>query len=418
MKRRAFLGQSVLLTVGSLVAGSIPVFGIYPGSKFGSALSEGDLYRLFRDPESKYRPFVRWWWNGNKVESKELVRELNLLKEAGIGGVEINPIAFPTTGDDMGKKSLVWLSDEWIEMLQVTFDEAKRLDMTCDLIVGSGWPFGSETLTREERAQVVIINAEKLEGPMVYETSQFNIFKSVDPGVTVANPARTAEILSLKLVPDPMRGLDQVMELSDKKNNEIIRVEVPAGKYVLYALVNGAPGAAGPILNHMDKKAVRKYLDHMSDTIQKKTGALSNHLRASFTDSMELEGCNWSDDLAAEFQKRRGYDMMPYLPFTMFKVGRLGATVDENYGAAKTREFAEEIKRIRFDYELTKAELLQERFTDTYLQWCRDLHIKSRAQAYGRGFFPLESSLRYDIPEGESWTTNWLKHKIGEEMPD
>jgi hypothetical protein len=427
MKRRAFLGQSVLLTVGSLVAGSIPVFGIYPGSKFGSALSEGDLYRLFRDPESKYRPFVRWWWNGNKVESKELVRELNLLKEAGIGGVEINPIAFPTTGDDLGKKSLVWLSDEWIEMLQVTFDEAKRLDMTCDLIVGSGWPFGSETLTREERAQVVIINAEKLEGPMVYETSQFNIFKSVDPGVTVANPARTAEILSLKLVPDPMRGLDQVMELSDKKNNEIIRVEVPAGKYVLYALVkfnsfasviNGAPGAAGPILNHMDKKAVRKYLDHMSDTIQKKTGALSNHLRASFTDSMELEGCNWSDDLAAEFQKRRGYDMMPYLPFTMFKVGRLGATVDENYGAAKTREFAEEIKRIRFDYELTKAELLQERFTDTYLQWCRDLHIKSRAQAYGRGFFPLESSLRYDIPEGESWTTNWLKHKIGEEMPD
>jgi hypothetical protein len=184
------------------------------------------------------------------------------------------------------------------------------------------------------------------------------------------------------------------------------------------SVINGAPGAAGPILNHMDKSAVRKYLDHMSDTIQEKTGPLSNHLRAFFTDSMELEGCNWSDDLAAEFQRRRGYDMLPYLPFTMFKVGRLGATVDENYGAAKTREFAEEIKRVRFDFELTKAELLKERFTETYLQWCRDLHVKSRAQAYGRGFFPLESSLDYDIPEGESWTTNWLKHKIGEEMPD
>jgi hypothetical protein len=299
--------------------------------------------------------------------------------------------------------------------------------MTCDLIVGSGWPFGSETLTREERAQVVIINAEKLEGPMTYETSQFNIFKAVDPGVTVPNPARTPEILSLKLVPDPMSGLDQVIELSDKRNHEMIRVEVPDGKHVLYALVkfdsfasviNGAPGAAGPILNHMDKSAVRKYLDHMSDTIQEKTGPLSNHLRAFFTDSMELEGCNWSDDLAAEFQKRRGYDMLPYLPFTMFKVGRLGATVDENYGAAKSVEFAEDIKRVRFDFELTKAELLRERFTETYLQWCRDLQVKSRAQAYGRGFFPLESSLEYDIPEGESWTTNWLKHKIGEEMPD
>jgi hypothetical protein len=44
--------------------------------------------------------------------------------------------------------------------------------------------------------------------------------------------------------------------------------------------------------------------------------------------------------------------------------------------------------------------------------------VKSRAQAYGRGFFPLETSLDYDIPEGESWTTNWLKHRLGEEMSD
>ncbi len=427
MKRRTFLIQSTLLTGGCLAANSFMGWGMNPVKQDSVSLSENDLYRLFRNPESHYRPFVRWWWNGDKIEAKELVRELNLLKEAGIGGVEINPIAFPSTGDDLGKKSLRWLSDEWIGMLQVTFDEAKRLGMICDLIVGSGWPFGSETLTGNERAQVVIISAEKLEGPMKYETSQFNLFNAVDPGVTVPNPARTPEILSLKLVPDPMGGLDQVTDLSEKKKDKIISVDVPAGKHVFYALIkfesfasviNGAPGAAGPILNHMDRVAVRKYLDHMSDTIQKKTGPLANHLRAFFTDSMELEGCNWSDDLAEEFKKRRGYDIFPYLPFTMFKVGRLGAVVDENYGAAKTPEFAEIIKRVRFDFELTKAELLKERFTDTYLEWCRDLKVKSRAQAYGRGFFPLESSLGYDIPEGESWTTNWLKHKIGEEMPD
>lgn len=427
MRRRAFLVQSAIWAGGALMAGPLRGWGMNPVSREVNPLTEKELYALFRDPEAPYHPFVRWWWNGDKVEAGELIRELNLLKAAGIGGVEINPISFPSTGDDLGKKSLTWLSDEWMDMLQVTFREAQKLGMTCDLIVGSGWPFGSETLTAQERAQVVIIHAEKLEGPLKYETSQFNIFKNVDPGVTVPNPARTAEILSLKLVPDPMSGLDQVVDLSDKKRDEIISVDVPAGKYVFYALVkfnsfasviNGAPGAAGHILNHMDKAAVRKYLDHMSDTIQQKTGPLSNHLRALFTDSMELEGCNWSDDLVEEFRKRRGYDMMPYLPFTMFKVGRLGGVVDENYGAAKTPEFAEIIKRVRFDFELTKAELLRERFTETYLQWCRDLKVKSRAQAYGRAFFPLESSLGYDIPEGESWTTNWLKHKIGEEMPD
>lgn len=424
MKRRTFLLQGIS-TAGILLYSTHSFSNIF--LPFDKQEKGDNLYAQFKDVPDKYRPYVRWWWNGDKVEAQELIRELHLLKEAGIGGVEINPISFPTTGDDLGKKSLTWLSDEWIDMLQVTFAEAKKLNMTCDLIVGSGWPFGSETLKVEERAQVVIIDAMKLEGPTVYETSQFNLFNNVDPDITVHNPSRTFEILSLKLVPDPMSGLDQVIELSDKRKDEIIRVEVPAGKHVFYALIrvnsfasviNGAPGAAGPILNHMDKVAVRKYLDHMSDTIQKKTGPLSNHLRAFFTDSMELEGCNWTGDLTEEFKKRRGYDIMPYLPFTMFKVGRLGGVIDDHYGANKTDEFAEEIKRVRFDFELTKAELLRERFTKTYLQWCKDQNVKSRAQAYGRGFFPLESSIGYDIPEGESWTTNWLKHRIGEEMSD
>ena len=109
-------------------------------------LNTEQLYTEFQQPESNYRPFVRWWWNGDKVEADELVREMRLLKEAGIGGVEINPVAFPSYADSIGKRSLQWLSPEWIDMLRVCFDEAKRLDMTCDLIVGSGWPFGGEFL--------------------------------------------------------------------------------------------------------------------------------------------------------------------------------------------------------------------------------------------------------------------------------
>lgn len=426
MDRRSFIIRSAALSAGLVVTGGIPLLGA-DAAEVNSGKGAGDIYSTFSEPDARFHPFVRWWWNGNKVEKNEIIRELRLLKEAGVGGVEINPISFPSTGDDLGIKSLRWLSDEWIEMLQVAFSEAKRLGMTCDLIVGSGWPFGSETLPPDERAQVALIFAETLEGPMEYEVSRYHIFRETDPGVTDTFPGRTFEILSLKLVPDPMESLNQVIELSDWRDQERFVIKVPEGKHVFYALVkvnsfasviNGAPGAAGPILNHMDKAAVKKYLNHMSDTIQKKIGPLSNHLRALFTDSMELEGCNWCEDFADEFKKRRGYDLMPYLPFTMFKVGRLGAVVDEKYGVTKSPEFEEIIRRVRFDFEYTKAELLYERFTETYLEWCREQNVKSRAQAYGRGFFPLETSLGYDIPEGESWTTNWLRHKLGEEMSD
>ena len=427
MNRRKFIFRSALFLGGAIAAGNLPLFA--RPSLIENEITDADLFGLFKNPDLKYRPFVRWWWNGNKIEKNELIRELRLLKEAGIGGVEINPISFPSRipGDDLGIPSLIWLSDKWIEMLQVTFAEAKRLGMTCDLIVGSGWPFGAETLPPEERAEVVLIDAENIAGPSHFEILPSDIFKKTDPGVTVPCPDRTFEILSLKMVPDPMNSLEQVIELSHLRNDKLISVDVPAGKHVFYALVkvssfasviNGAPGAAGSILNHMDKTAVRKYLNHMSDTIQKKTGPLSKHLRAFFTDSMELEGCNWTRDFEEEFKKRRGYNIMDWLPFIMFKVGRLGSVVDEKYGASKTPEFAEKINRVRFDFEFTKAELLNERFTKTYLEWCKEQNVKSRAQAYGRGFFPLETSIGYDIPEGESWTTNWLKHRVGEEMPD
>ena len=427
MKRRTFLINSMFLTGGGLLSTGLPSMAAAFTSHRTKEAAE--LYNIFKNPGMHYHPFVRWWWNGNKIEADEVVRELALLKEAGIGGVEINPIEFPSRqeGDDLGIPSLKWLSREWIEMLRLSFDEAGRHDMTCDLIVGSGWPFGSETLSHDERAQVMLLNAIELEGPADYEISRFTIFKGADPGVTVPYPGRTFDLISLKLVPDPVKSPDEAIDLDDRKDDELITFKIPEGRHYLYALVrvssfasviNGAPGAAGPILNHMDRKAVRKYLDHMSDSIQKQTGPLSKHLRAFFTDSMELEGCNWTDDFPGAFMEKRGYDIMPWLPYIMFRVGRLGGVVDFNYGAKKSADFEEEVRRVRFDFELTKAELLNERFNTTYLEWCRDNGVMARAQSYGRGFFPLESSLGYDIPEGESWTTNWLKHKVGEEMPD
>lgn len=384
-------------------------------------------YARFRIPDAQYRPFVRWWWNGNKVERDELIRELHLLHDAGIGGVEINPIEFPSRCDSLGKPSLVWLSDEWLDVLESVLQEAQKLGMRCDLIVGSGWPFGSENLAPADRASVMLTYALPTNGDTTLILSKSEMTAAVDPKVTVANPLRTSELISVLLVPDPMDGLHQVKDLTAQFDGDSLVLHVPAGKHVVYALVrydafasviNGAPGAAGSIVDHLNADAVRRYLLAMSDALSGKLGPLPLWLRALFVDSMELEGSNWTGDFAAEFRRRRGYDLMPWLPFTMFKVGRLGNVESYKFGAEKTAKFQEQVNRVRYDFEATKAELLHERYTATFLQWCRDNGVKSRAQAYGRGFFPLESSLGYDIPEGESWTTNYLRHRVGEEMGD
>ena len=107
-----------------------------------------DIDRQFLAPEMQYRPYVRWWWNGDRVEPQEIIRELQVMQDAGIGGVEISPIEFPSGADTVGRKALDYLSPEWLECLQTAFDETKRLGMGCDLLIGSGW-LGKEVIIHD-----------------------------------------------------------------------------------------------------------------------------------------------------------------------------------------------------------------------------------------------------------------------------
>lgn len=382
-----------------------------------------DLYSVFKSPANIYRPYVRWWWNGDKIQKDELARELRVLKDAGIGGVEINPIKFPARTDALGIRSVPWLSDDWIHLLKFSLEEIRSMDMVGDLIVGSGWPFGGEWLEGNERSQIVVIATKKVEGPLDYEVSLFDLFKEADPAISSPFPGRTMEMVSVKLTPSVINSVEDIKDLSEQIPHGTIRYKIPAGNYVLYALVKitgfmqviqGAPGATGAVLNHYDKDAVKKYLGKMVDAIQEKIGPLSGEIRSFFTDSLELEGANWCADMPAEFYKRRGYDLMPILPFILYKIAAMGNTWVYDHGAQYGDDFKEMINRMRYDFELTKAELINERFVQAFIEWCKANKVESRMQAYGRGYFPLEGSFNPDIPECETW----IRPGLGTEMSE
>jgi hypothetical protein len=422
MKRKSFLQQSAIFSAASLLMLNGNVFSKTIANTL-MEVSEDDLYRLFKNPASNYRPFVRWWWNGNKIEKTELARELKILKDAGIGGVEINPISFPSNTEDMGIPSVEWLSNEWIDLLKFTLAEAKKLDMTCDLLAGTGFPFGAEFLEGEERAQVVVTAVKKLEGPVKTEISVFDIFKEADPATLSPYSGRKLELLELKLVPDPLVDMGLIINIKNQVIDDVLKIDLPKGKFAIYALVKidgfmkviqGAPGGRGPVLNHYNEAAVNKYLNRITDSIQNRIGPLAPYIRSFFIDSLEMEGANWSSDMMAEFQKRRGYDLYPYLPFVLFKTGRMGNTVNLTYAVDVSREMEKMLNRMRYDFEYTKAEIFRERFSNNFIKWCKENKIKSRAQAYGRGHFPLEGSFGMDIPEGETW----MKYGIGEEISE
>lgn len=389
--------------------------------------SKGDLYSIFQHPDSKYRPYVRWWWNGLRLNKKEILRELDLMKEIGIGGVEINSIRFPGDADSLGYKEMPYLSAEWKEMVQIAVDGSRQRGLVCDIIGGSGWPFGGEFLPRDKQLQMLTVETVSIDGGSTGKPFSFNkkeLLNRINPPIMAANPHPSKELMYIRWMPQKVDSYTEGTYYDALASNETISISVPAGKHVLYCFVKltgymdvieGAPGASGPVLNHFDKTAVQFYLDRLSNTLEFNSSAMKGKVRAAFVDSFELEGANWSFTILNEFEKYFGYSLMPYLPYIIRKVGHMGDPLPEDYGSEFSQEVnVKVIQRVRNDFERFQIKLFQENFIETLNNWCHSNRLKSRVQCYGRALHPLESAMYIDIPECETW----FRGVLGRELND
>lgn len=390
-------------------------------------LPKEDLFSIFQHPDTKYRPYVRWWLNGLRVEKKEILRELDLMKEIGLGGAEINSIGFPGDGDPTGYTEKPYLSDEWVEMIQTAVDGGKERGLVCDMIGGSGWPFGGEFLPCDKQLQMIYPETIDIDGGqngVPFSINVKELLAKVNPPIMARNNNPLKELVYIRLMPKKVNTFTEGVFYDNLAANETVSIDVPAGKHVLYFFVkftgfmnviNGAPGAGGPVLNHFDKSAVEFYLNKLSDKMQFNSPKMKKKVRGAFVDSFELEGANWNNTLLDEYEQYYGYSILPYLPYVIRKIGHMGDPLPENYGS----EFSDEItrnviQRVRNDFERFQIVLFKKNFIDPLNKWCHENGLQSRVQAYGRALHPLESAMYIDIPECETW----MRGTLGTSMDD
>ncbi len=372
--------------------------------------SEIDLFTGFQNPPAEARPFVRWWWNGNRLQKEEIVRQLDVLQKAGIGGVEINPIAMPEEADDLGIEPLTWRSKEWNEMLKFAALEAQKRGMLADLIVGSGWPFGGEFLEEDETIQRIIVNKIPCSGSQQISENLESLYRKAVAALTRSyEAAKSHELVFVRLVPVGVQSTEEISELTDefRKNNRLA-FDVPAGNYELVygilqrsnrEVMHGAPGAAGPVMNHYEHKITRAYLNRLNKISEDTGTPLSELIRALFCDSIELDGANWTDGFEELFFEAYNYRLEPWFPFIFYDP--YTGYPEENYNP----EFTDQIKRVRFDYNKLLVKTFLENFTQEFQDFCTELGLLCRYQAYGTPFLMgmMEGNMIADIPESNNW---------------
>ncbi len=325
------------------------------------------------EPSATMKPWTRWWWMGSAVDRQNITKRLEEFAIAGIGGVEITPI-FGVKGYE--QQFLQHLSPQWMEMLIHTLDEADRLGLGADMVLGTGWPFGGPQVEADYAASKILIRTFSMK----------------------AGERFSQKIISEDPVQENLCQLQYVFAFDNEGQNIDLGSQMegewlnwtPDRDYVLYAVFltktgqqvkRSAPGGEGYTLDHFSLEALMDYLEPYDRVL----APARNSLRAVFNDSYEVYGADYTSGFFEEFQQRRGYDARDYLP----------CLLPDTTG--------EDVLRIKSDYRETLSDLVLEAFSENWVRWAGDNTFLARYQAHGSPGNLLDIYASADIPECESF---------------
>ena len=417
------------------------------------AQSLDSLRREFADPPKAMRPMVRWWWPGGDVTADELRREARVLDEAGFGGAEIQAFRIGLKTDapvDVATRVNDYPTPSFYSKVRVAAEEARLRGLFLDLTLGSGWPFGGGEVITPELASIELRFTHKaLSGPSHFrdkivlppprQTSGMNLARmtgltseELPSGWQERLRARTRVIAILAVSgTEPVvemkeaRGLSRapkpVVKTPGRLDPRSVKLltermqpdgtldwEVPQGQWQLFVFfqqpvntrVIGGVGA-GPqlVLDHMNGAALAAHLKRLSEAAGPEIGSYyGKTVRAGFCDSLEVEAENyWTDNFLNEFQKRRGYDLTPWLPF-IATPGR-----GDPYGLYQSAPWFDgpDAARIRQDYWQAVSDLWLDNFFAPLHDWLHAQGLVARIQAHGAPVDLLKAYAQADIPETE-----------------
>ncbi|WP_234569818.1 glycosyl hydrolase [Rhodohalobacter sp. 614A] len=387
------------------------------------------------------KPWTRWWWMGSAVNATDLTRQMELLSEANLGGVEITPIYGVGGYED---QFIDFLSPEWMDVLEHTLSEGDRLNLGIDMATGTGWPFGGPWIGENEASKRMYYKTYQVSGGQpfsqtisftqetylrtigstIYELYGFLKAEGEEPQGTMNQPRQNplTDPVEISDIHEPLRDNENLQELAIEQirfekplalqtlmaysdsgdvlnltgqvdENGHLEWEVPPGNWTLYALFEGwhgkmveraGPGGEGLVIDHFSEEAFGRYITAFDSAFADRN---IESLRSFFNDSYEVDDAegeaNWTLNFFDEFEEKRGYDLRTHL-----------------HALLEQRDTATGI-RVLTDYRETISDLLLEEFTQPWNSWAEENNALIRNQAHGSPANILDLYAASDIPETE-----------------
>jgi hypothetical protein len=373
----------------------------------------------FAQPPDSARPWVYWFWLNGNITREGITADLEAMKRVGIGGVLIMEV---DQGAPVGPVD--FLSADWRTLFQHVHREAQRLGLEVNMNNDAGWNgSGGPWITPAQAMQKVVWSETEVEGPQPFagtlpqpetvagfyrdicvmafpKTGDYRVdrirAKAMFEVGGVGGIARDA------LPANMLIDRQKIVTLTEQmKSDGRLEWNAPSGTWTIVRFghtctgVENAPAPAsgrGLECDKLSKEGIDANFAGMMAKLAADTGVgpdcATSGLVATHIDSWENGSQNWTAAMREEFQRRRGYDLLPFLPVMM------GRVVD-------TLEVSE---RFLWDLRQTVSELVLENYAGQMQQLAHARGLRFTVEAYGCPCDSLPFAGRSDEPMGEFWT--------------
>ncbi|KPL14377.1 MAG: hypothetical protein AMS26_11000 [Bacteroides sp. SM23_62] len=371
----------------------------------------------FKDPPLSVRPKGYWDWMNGNFDLSRLTYELEEAKAQGMAGFDIFDIGAVSNPEGMVPAGPAFMGEECLEAISHAVKEATRLDMELGLILSSSWDAGGSWIRPEHGSMALYETSKVVSGPGEIELdlpfpelptknrAGKNVFieKNAD-GMPVYY--KDVAVLAIpfsedEIIVDP----SQVIDLSAHVDEDgRLTWSAGEGTWEISRFVCAntgemlkcpSPNSAGLSMDHFSPEATEFHFNYFIERLQEKLGDIGNTpIKYFYLCSYEVVGFVWTPRMLEEFEKRRGYDMTPYLPVLQGKI-------------IQNKDVTE---RFLYDYRQTLSDLLIENLYLKGREMVNPHGIKLCSESGGPGApvhnVPVDA-LRalgvLDIPRGEFW---------------
>ncbi len=374
------------------------------------------LEQGFATPPAQARPWVYWFWLNGNISSNGITTDLEAMRRVGIGGVLIMEV---DQGAPVGPAD--FMGPSWRALFQHVASEAGRLGLEVNMNNDAGWNgSGGPWIKPEQSMQKVVFTETNLAGPSHFDGA-------LPQPETVAGFYR-----DLALVAFPTPGNYRIARIDakaayktefiggiprDKLASEMViersrtltltpqpdapgrlAWDVPPGRWTVLRIghtstgVENAPApktGRGLECDKLSPQGIEaNFAGMMARLADENRAGAKGGLVATHIDSWENGSQNWTPRMREEFQKRRGYDLWPFLPVF----------------SGRVVESLEVSERFLWDLRQTVSELVIENYAGRMRELARAHSMRFTVEAYGGPCDDIPYGGRADEPMGEFWS--------------